>query len=244
MSSLAVIAASNSCRRRGVEIEHGERATAGLTRLNDMRRDVDPVPAEQRPDTADNAGSIGVFEHAAPPRADGAPTGRLLMLTIRGVAPRNAPATESVFPSAARREFEQVGVIARAHSNAIRSPLRPNVSANAGALTSIDVFATGQLEKALENRARDRGGIDLVDFSTVVDVQVVHPFRRDLGEEAPQLLAETQMWPNDRKRLGVEVRQIDRVADGAFEKGRADGLGDFDPDTFLGLDRGSAQDVA
>ena len=118
---------------------------------------------------------------------------------------------------------------------------RPNDSAKAGALTSFTSSPPAELEETFQDRACDRGGIDLVHFAAVVNIEVSDAFRRDLGEKETELLAKTQMRSNDREGLGVEVRHIDGVADGAFEEGGLNGLGDFDADTFLRFGGGSAQ---
>ena len=49
--------------RRGVEVEHSEGAPAGLVSAQRHRRNVHAVRAEERPDAANHAGTVGVFEH-------------------------------------------------------------------------------------------------------------------------------------------------------------------------------------
>jgi hypothetical protein len=86
--------------RGGVEIQHRERGTAGLISAEWHRGDVDAMLAKQRADPPDHSGTIRVFQHEHHALRSGFDR-RLLMLTIRGVAPKNAPPTETVLPSPA-----------------------------------------------------------------------------------------------------------------------------------------------
>src|SRR5437899_587842 len=82
--------------------------------------------------------------------------------------------------------------------------------------------ATGALQKSFQDRAGDRGRIDLVNFAAVIDVEGVHAFRRDLRKKSSELFPETQMRSNDRQCFGVQVRHVDGVANCSFEQGCAD----------------------
>ena len=64
-------------------------------------------------------------------------------------------------------------------------------------------------------------------------LRCLDPVRRELGKEAAELFAETQMRADDGQRFRIEVRHVDRVADRAFKQRGADRLRDFDSDAFL-----------
>ena len=99
------------CIGRGVEIQNGQRGSAGLVSTERHRGDIDAVAAEQRADAADHAGTIGVFENknnSARSRFDG---------TAVDADDARSRAEErtgdgNIFSFARRGEFEQIRVIA------------------------------------------------------------------------------------------------------------------------------------
>src|SRR5262249_8548191 len=65
--------------------------------------------------------------------------------------------------------------------------------------------------------------------------------RRNLGKEAPQFFAKTQMWPDDGERFSVETGEIDRVPNSPLEERVPDRLRNFDSNAFLRFKGGGAK---
>jgi len=86
---------------RVIQIQNRQRGAAGLISTQRHSGDVNVVFAEQCANATDDSRTIGIFQNKNDAMGPAASTGRLLTLTIRGVAPKNAPPTETVFPSAA-----------------------------------------------------------------------------------------------------------------------------------------------
>ena len=139
-----------------------------------------------------------------------------------------------------RGKLEQVGVIAECAQTRL-GDFEPETFREGGRIHFVHVGAAGILQKAFENGARDRGGVDFVHFAAVINVQPLDVLGRDLREKPSELFSETQMRADNRERFRVEVRHVDRIADRSFEKRGADRLGDFDANAFLRLGRGSAE---
>ena len=111
MSSLALISASNSGGGAVSRLSTVSARPPAWFRLNDMVAMLTPCSPNNVPIRPTMPGR-SVFSSTSTTPCGRASTGRLLMLTIRGVAPKNAPATESVFAFRFGGELEQVGVIA------------------------------------------------------------------------------------------------------------------------------------
>ena len=110
-----VFAGVNFCEqrsiRRGVEIQNGQRRSAGLVSAKRHRGDVDAVIAEQRSDATDHAGAIGVFENennSARSRFDRAAVDAD---DARSRAEKRA-GDGNIFSFTRRGKLEQIGVIA------------------------------------------------------------------------------------------------------------------------------------
>ena len=224
---------------RGVEIQDGKRGAAGLISAKRHGGDVHAMFAEQGSDSTDHAGAIGIFQHEHD--------------TLRACFHRSGvDANDSwsrskkcaadgyIFPFGAGRKLQHVGVIpGRAQPRL--GDFQSQTFGEGGRVYFIDFASTGALQETFEHGASDRGGIDFVYFSAVIDVEPIDSSRRKLREEAAEFLAKTQMRPNDSERFRVEVRHVDGVADRPFEQGRANRLRDFDADAFLRFGGRSAE---
>src|SRR6478752_2810334 len=187
--------------------------------------------AKQGANSTDHAGAIGIFEHEN--------------YTLRACFHRTGiDANDSwsnsekcaadgyVFSFCAGRKLQHVGII----SGRAQPRLGDSQSQTFGegrCVYFIYFVSTGALQETFEHGASDRGGIDFVYFSAVIDVERIDSSRRKLREEAAKFLPKTQMRPNKSERFCVEGRHIDGIADCPLEQGRPNGLRDFDPNAFL-----------
>src|SRR5205814_5906545 len=89
------------------------------------------------------------------------------------------------------------------------------------------------LQKAFEYGARNRGGIDFVNFSAVVDVERIDSSGRKLREKTAEFFPKTQMRPNQGECFRIERRHVDGIANRSLEQGCANGLRDFDTHALL-----------
>ena len=96
-------------------------------------------------------------------------------------------------------------------------------------------------EESLEDGACDWRGLDVAGLAAELYAQGGAAFGRELGDEASEALAETEVGSEHGKRFGVDARGIDGVVDRSFEQRGADGVGDFDADAFLCFGSGGAE---
>src|SRR5213595_2555619 len=187
--------------------------------------------AKQGPNSADHAGAIGIFEHEND--------------TLRACFhwtsidandswsnSKKCAADRYVFSFRAGRKFQHVGIIAGRAQPRLGN-FQSQTFGEGGCVYFIYFVSTGALQKTFEHGASDRGGIDFIYFSAVIDVERIDSSRRKLREEAPKFLPKTQMRPNKSERFRVERRHIDGIADCPLEQGRTNGLRDFDSNAFL-----------
>src|SRR5437762_9152202 len=198
--------------------------------------------AKQGPNSTDHAGAIGIFEHEND--------------TLRACFHRSGiDANDSwsnskkcaadgyIFSFCAGRKLQHVGIIA-GRAQPRFGNFQSQTFGEGGCVYFIYFVSTGALQKTFEHGASDRGGIDFIYFSAVINVEQIDSSRRKLREEAAKFLPKTQMGPNKSERFCVECRHIDGIADCPLEQGRPNRLRDFDSNAFLrfcGRDRKSTR---
>src|SRR5882724_5512131 len=188
---------------------------------------------KQGANSTDYAGAIGIFEHENH--------------TLRACFHRSGiDANDSwrnsekcaadgyIFPFCAGRKLQHVGIIpGRAQPRF--GNFQSQTFGEVGCVYFIYFVSTGALQKTFEHGASDRGGIDFIYFSAVIDVEQIDSSRRKLREEATKFLPKTQMWPNQGECFRVERRHVDGIANRSLEQGCANGLRDFDTHALLRL---------
>ena len=159
---------------------------------------------------------------------------------MRGVLPKNVPATETQPPSPVA-----VSSISSAKSPRLLSrdsvTFSPSCSREGGRIDDVHFSAARGPQEAHEHGARDRRGVHIVDLAAEIDVQAVAALRRDLREEEAELFAQREVRPDGGERLRIDARHVHRIADFAVEQRGADLLRDFDADAFLRFRRRCAE---
>src|SRR5204862_1632500 len=88
-------------------------------------------------------------------------------------------------------KLEQVGVITGGAQSALGN-FQAEAFGKRRRVYFVDLAAAGALQEAFQDRARDRGRIDLVHFADVVDVQALGPSGRELEQKTWERFAETE----------------------------------------------------
>ncbi len=90
-------------------------------------------------------------------------------------------------------------------------------------------------EQPAQHRDRDRPDVELGDGPRVLDRDLGRRVGRELGEKAPELLAEQEVRPQQLQHLGTHRRHVDGRLHLAAHEEVGDLLGDRDRDVDLRL---------
>src|SRR5208283_2992985 len=127
-----------------------------------------------------------------------------------------SPSNRNGFSLTNRLEFDEIREFA---GDAVFGLDRPQ-SQGVGQRRDVDrayFSSSGFFQKSLQHISRDRARLELVDLPAVIDRKSLAALRPDLAQEASKLFAKRQVRRNHRQRPGIDVRNVDRISDYAFQ---------------------------
>src|SRR5271165_2836731 len=128
-----------------------------------------------------------------------------------------SPCNRNGFSLTNRLEFDEIREFADDTVFGLDRP-QPQGTGQRRDVDRVYVSSSGFFQKSLQHISRDRAGLELVDLPAVIDRKSLTALRPDLAQEASKLFAERQVRRNHRQRPGIDVRNVDRISDYAFQQ--------------------------
>src|SRR5260370_10351768 len=128
-----------------------------------------------------------------------------------------SPCNRNGFSLANRLEFDEIREFAGDTIFRLDRPQTQGISQRRD-VNRVYFSSTGFFQKSLQYISRDRACLELVNLPAVIDRKNLTALRPDLAQEASKLFAKRQVRGDHRERPGIDVRNVDRISDYAFQQ--------------------------